>query len=349
MPIQHHTKPIGPKFVDLEGKQFGRWTVIGYAGKSAANMSLWACRCKCGNESPVLAKHLLSGMSQSCGCLRDELLSARQKAKSEERARTRDPFAKPDSPLFVDLTGHTYGEWFVVQFAEKTSSGSCSWLCRCSCGTERPVKGSNLRSGTSRSCRSPAHEYRGNKTHGDSKERLYWIYRGILQRCNDPRNEDYGGRGITICDEWRSSYIAFREWALSHGYRDDLTIERKDVNGNYTPENCEWIPHPDQQANKRTTVHLTAFGETKHLSAWTRDPRCIVPEYTLRRRVDAGWDDELAIGTPQRTVHCLEEADIPRVREMIAEGRTLQEIADEFDVGVSTIMDIKAGRAWASV
>ena len=171
----------------------------------------------------------------------------------------------------------------------------------------------------------------------------------MLARCyntNLPGYKDYGARGIVLCDEWRSNYIAFREWAFSNGYRDDLTIERKDVNGNYEPGNCEWIPGEMQPNNRRDTIRFAAFGEFKPLALWSRDSRCCVPDYTLKRRVLAGWDGEQALTTPQKEMSSLEAKDIPLIRQMLVGKRSIRSIADEFGVGMSTIVDIKKGRAW---
>jgi hypothetical protein len=99
-----------------------------------------------------------------------------------------------------------------------------------------------------------------------------------------------------MCEAWRVSYEAFRDWARANGYRDDLTIERKDVNGNYEPGNCAWIPKADQSLNWRCSVLATAFGETKSLGAWVRDARCRVAYATLYNRiVIRGLDAELAM------------------------------------------------------
>ncbi len=108
----------------------------------------------------------------------------------------------------------------------------------------------------------------------------------------------YGGRGITICDEWRA-FAGFQAWAMTSGYRDDLTIERKDVDGGYCPDNCEWILLPAQAENRQDTHRITAFGETKSRQAWTRDPRCVVSEGAIRHRLrNLGWDAETALTSP---------------------------------------------------
>jgi hypothetical protein len=92
--------------------------------------------------------------------------------------------------------------------------------------------------------------------------------------------------------------VAFRDWATANGYQDDLTIERVDVNGHYEPGNCEWIPMRDQYKNLRKNVRLTAFGETKILRDWAKDPRCTVTANTIRYRISQGWGDAAAVATP---------------------------------------------------
>ena len=110
--------------------------------------------------------------------------------------------------------------------------------------------------------------------------------------------KNYGGRGIDICKEWRESYIAFRDWALSNGYQDDLTLERNEVNGNYCPENCSWITKHAQSVNKRNTNYVEAWGERKAIALWAKDPRCVMSLSALRLRLKRGWRPEEAISTP---------------------------------------------------
>lgn len=111
-------------------------------------------------------------------------------------------------------------------------------------------------------------------THGGSDTRLYHIWHGMRSRCNTPTvfgYEYYGGRGIKVCSEWENSFEIFREWALSHGYDDTLTIDRKDTNGDYTPDNCQWITQTEQTQNRRsrcTTVMYTYKGEIKTAFEW---------------------------------------------------------------------------------
>lgn len=157
---------------------------------------------------------------------------------------------------FVDLSGRRFGRLAVISLHSKGSRqlGHPRYRCVCDCGNECIVQANNLTSGNTQSC-GCYHAENLNGMFKPNKNRLYNSWRAMKARCLNPNNNRYylyGGRGITICDEWLS-FKSFKEWALSNGYADDLTIDRIDPDGNYTPDNCRWI-HPDKQSRNRRCV-----------------------------------------------------------------------------------------------
>lgn len=109
--------------------------------------------------------------------------------------------------------------------------------------------------------------------HGESNTRLYRIWQDMKSRCynsGDKVYKHYGDRGICVCDNWKFSYISFKNWAMENGYRDNLTIDRIDVNGNYEPSNCRWVDRSIQSANRRNTIFIKLNGETKTISEWSK-------------------------------------------------------------------------------
>ena len=147
------------------------------------------------------------------------------------------------------------------------------WECDCDCGGHTLAWPNLVVRGHVKACHcGKSRTFREmNTTHGFSKERLYEIWCSMKKRCNNPNSKGYshyGGRGIRICEEWSNDYVTFRDWALSHGYSDELSIERIDVNGNYCPENCKWIPLKEQALNRTRTILVTIDGETKPFSKW---------------------------------------------------------------------------------
>lgn len=167
----------------------------------------------------------------------------------------------------LKLEGQRFGRLIVMNRVEPNCYNQTMWRCMCDCGRETIVRGSRLRAGGVKSCgclrsdlrREHAKIHMDRTTHGGSKGRLYRVWRCMKQRCCDPRRPDYpyyGGRGISVCDEWMHDYQAFHIWAMANGYnptapKGKCTIDRIDVNGNYCPENCRFVSMKIQNTNRR--------------------------------------------------------------------------------------------------
>ena len=200
---------------------------------------------------------------------------------------------------FIDITGNRYGSLTVLEKYDTTPSGVARWLCKCDCGNTAIVRGGNLKSGAVKSCGCLRHKA-VNKTHGASKTRLYTIWYKMRNRCNNPKDlvyNRYGGRGITVCEEWNNSFESFREWAVSQGYKEELTIERVDNNKGYSPENCVWATAKTQANNRRSCVTFSHNGKTQNLMQWCKE---LDLDYKLvhNRIHKLGWNFERAITTP---------------------------------------------------
>lgn len=138
-----------------------------------------------------------------------------------------------------------------------------------------------------------------NYKDGRKGTRLYRIYNNMKTRCYNPNSKSYkyyGARGIGICSEWLNNFSAFKVWALSNGYQDNLTIERLDVNGNYDPSNCVWATYKVQANNTRSNHLFTIDGITMNLTEWSEYYSISVK--TVRDRLLRGWDIKRALITP---------------------------------------------------
>lgn len=219
------------QLIDLTGKRFGDLVVTGRAPdtytKSGHLKVNWFCVCDCGRQKIVDGKSLRSGATQSCGFHKQK-----------------------------DITGQRFGKLIAICVVGKDKYSRNVWQCLCDCGNYTKVTIGNLTSGDTQSCGC---NHDGHPTHKETKTRLYRIWQNIKGRCycdTDDAYINYGARGIFVCDEWKNDFLMFKKWAVENGYQENLTIERKDVNGNYCPENCCWIPKGEQANNKRNTIRI---------------------------------------------------------------------------------------------
>lgn len=297
------------KVINLSGQRFGKLTVLERTDNSSSGKSRWVCQCDCGNTTVVTLSNLRCGKVQSCGCSNIKDLTGMKFGKwaviklsdtqfvgksmywdcicecGTIRSVSSDSLVRGKSTSCGctyrhDLTGMKFGRLSVISWESRNfvfSAGNhykkIIYKCKCDCGKEIEVESSALLNGSYRSCGCYHNELLSKllSTHGQSKTRLYNIWCNIIARCTNSNTKsyiDYGGRGISICKEWRK-FENFMEWAISHGYAENLTIERIDVDGDYCPENCTWIPKKEQANNTRRSVIIEMFGVKKSLKQWT--------------------------------------------------------------------------------
>lgn len=201
----------------------------------------------------------------------------------------------------MDLKGQTFGRLTVISFSHKDKREKFFWNCKCICGKEKVIRGEKLRSGNTRSCGCLQREVRGKakRKHGMTNSKLYTIWLNMKSRCRYPGNtmyHNYGGRGIKYCDEW-NDFEEFKTWAENAGYKEGLSLERIDVDGNYEPENCKWIPISQQSLNQRRSHRVTAFGKTQTIKEWADESG--IKYDTIERRINCyGWSPEEAVSVP---------------------------------------------------
>lgn len=189
----------------------------------------------------------------------------------------------------------------LVEKKSYTRNNNVYWECLCDCGKTTFVSTANLNNNRTKSCgclkinilleRSTKHRQRHTK--------LYEVWKSIKQRCLNPKNKayhNYGGRGITIFSEWINSYESFYNWSLTNGYKEGLSIDRINVNGNYEPNNCRWTTRKVQCNNTRVNKYFTINNETKSLSDWCRIYN--IKYSTVAERLYYNWDIIKALTTP---------------------------------------------------
>ena len=269
------------KFIDLTGEKFGKLTALELDKERSDNKNkIWKCQCECGNVVFVRREHLRNGNTTSCGCIKIKNLEGKRIGKLTVLERAEDKTQKNGKRLIM-------------------------WRCKCDCGNETIVPSSRLTSGNTKSCGCGSSRYL-RKTHGKSETRLYRVWRGVKSRCYNPNStgyEYYGGRGVTVCDEWlgENGFENFYKWSYLNGYNENAekyicTLDRIDVNGNYEPSNCRWVSMKEQDNNKRTNKYIEFNGEKKTLSQWCDEFG--VNKKMARYRFNHGWGIEDCLLVP---------------------------------------------------
>lgn len=206
-----------------------------------------------------------------------------------------------------DLLGKKIGKLTVIGRAPNRGKLAL-WICRCTCGNKTTVLAGNLSRGHTRSCGCLWEE--SITKHGYVKHPLYSVWKDMKARCLNPRDcsyRNYGGRGVTVCSAWLDPRV-FILWALNHGYRKGLTLDRRNNNGNYTPRNCRFVTRKIQQRNQRQTVILCFRGKSKPMADWLDMPRVKrlgVDKNILRSRLRYGWTVKQALTLPVMRGHWL--------------------------------------------
>lgn len=233
---------------NILGQRFGMLEVIARDSTKPDGEATWICKCDCGNTKSIRGSVLVrENGTKSCGCL----------------------IGNP-----MDLTGEKYGTLTVIKRAENKGKKKM-WLCKCDCGNEVIVAGGNLRNGHTQHCLECGYRLTGLsiKTHGKSNTPLFGIWHGMITRCEDKTvkaYKDYGGRGISVCEEWRNDFQKFYDWAVNNGYQKGLQIDRINNDGNYEPSNCRFVTQVINANNKRSNVIIEHNGEKNTIAEWAR-------------------------------------------------------------------------------
>lgn len=220
---------------------------------------------------------------------------------------------------FKDLTGQKISRLTIIKRIEGTSP--IKWLCKCDCGNYKEVYGYNLNRMHTTSCGCFNREQNKKRLkrkednyfyiHGKSNTRLHTGWRAMIDRCYNPNNKaykNYGGRGITVCKEWKNDFMSFYNWAMANGYDEnakhgECTIDRINVNGDYCPGNCRWVNNEVQSNNKRTSHFIEYNGEKHTIAEWAKIYN--INKGTLHARINVyNWPVEKSFNTPIQKGRC---------------------------------------------
>lgn len=204
----------------------------------------------------------------------------------------------------ANLVGQTFGRLTVIERSGLTKDGRAKWLCKCSCGNTCTIVGKDLKNGHTKSCGCYRKDFPNHTTHGLKGTRVYNTWRGMRERCYNPKNKEYsryGNRGIQVYEGWKNDAKAFAEYVskLPDYNREGYTLHRVDNDGNYEPGNVIWADNTTQANNKQNNHLLTFNGESHTISEWATI--CGIKYTTLSARINIyNWSAEKALSTPTR-------------------------------------------------
>lgn len=201
-----------------------------------------------------------------------------------------------------DYIGNKYGYVEILEKTDKRKRGYIVYKCKCyNCGkiVEKTLEHLQTRKNkgyNNMTCGCFDKHYNNFYKNGLSNTRLRHIYDNMKSRCYNKNNKSYkyyGGKNVTICDEWLKDFEFFYNWAINNGYQENLTIDRIDTNGNYEPNNCRWVNFREQISNRTNTIKLKYKNQIKPLSEWAKEYNIEIS--TLRTRISRGWCIERAL------------------------------------------------------
>lgn len=195
--------------------------------------------------------------------------------------------------ILKDHTGERFGHLIALE-RDTSATKNVRWICKCDCGNIKSIEARKLTGGDVTSCGCMHYKW----GHGMSDTRLYHIWCTMKARCLVPTSHKYaryGGRGITICDEWANDFMTFYNWAINNGYREDLSIDRIDNNCGYYPSNCRWATLEEQANNTSTNRFVDVYGERMTVAEAAR--KYGMPPRLIYKRLWMGWPPEEAVST----------------------------------------------------
>lgn len=263
-----------------------------------------------------------------------------------------------------DLTGQVYGRLKVIEVDEVLSTKRTFWVCECICGNKKTVRSDSLQDGSVKSCGCLKKEQdrknlEANHSHKMSKTRIYQELQGVKARClnnNNKRYENYGGRGIKICDEWMQSFESFRDWSFENGYSDTLTIDRINNDGNYEPGNCRWVDNKTQCNNRGSNIiikykdeNLTMMqvSEITGINYAVLNSRYIRGDRSERLLRKSGADRNNKGSNNYKSK--INEEQAINIKNLLKKGYTASEIQKTTSISKHIIYGIKQCKTWKHI